>query len=118
MKGLILFIVSIVLCAIFYPIGFFYSVVLTLLKSGYKELDKYLLMCAISQDQHAGAWLSKLFNDTLVKKGGHRFGDPDETISSVLGRNQLINRLTLLGKLINWILDKIEKDHSIKSIEK
>jgi hypothetical protein len=118
MKGLILFIVSLILCSIFYPIGFIYSVVLTLFKNGYTELDKYLFQCAISQDQHANTWLSKLFNDVLIKQGGAKFGNTDETISSVLGKNQLSDKLTKLGKLINSILNKIENDHSIKSIGK
>jgi 8-oxo-dGTP diphosphatase len=118
MKGLILFIISLVLCSIVYPIGFMYSVILTLLKNGYTELDKYLFQCAISQDQHANTWLAKLFNDVLIKQGGAKFGDTDETISSVLGKNQLANKLTKLGKYINSILHKIEKDHSIKSIGK
>jgi len=118
MKGLILFIISLVLCAIVYPIGFIYSVVLTFFKNGYTELDKYLFQCAISQDQHANTWLAKLFNDVLIKDGGAKFGNTDETISSVLGRNQLLDKLTKLGKLINYILHKIEKDHSIKSIGK
>jgi hypothetical protein len=118
MKGLILFIVSLVLCSIFYPTGFIYSVILTLFKNGYTELDKYLFQCAISQDQHANTWLAKLFNDVLIKQGGFKFGNTDETISSVLGKNQLNNKLTKLGLFINSILNKIEKNHSIKSIGK
>ena len=118
MKGLILFIVSILLCSIFYPVGFVYSVLLTFFKNGYLELDKYLFQCAISQDQHANTWLAKLFNDLLIKQGGAKFGNTDETISSVLGKNQLTNKLTKLGEFINAILNKIEKDHSIKSIGK
>jgi hypothetical protein len=58
-----------------------------------------------------------LFNDILIKKGGHKFGNPDETISSVLGKNFLKGKLSLMGKGLNWILNLIEKDHSIKAIE-
>ena len=118
MKGLILFIISIVLCSIAYPVGFVYSVCLTLFKSGWNALDGYLFQCAIAQDQHANTWLAKLFNDVLIKPYGYKFGITDETISSVLGRNQLSGHLTRLGKLINAILHAIEKDHSIKSIGK
>jgi hypothetical protein len=118
MKGLILFLVARILTYVIYPIGFTYSVVLTLLKNGYKSLDEYLFQCALAEDQRANTYLSKLFNDFLIKVGGHRFGDPDETISSVLGKNQLTGTLSILGRVLNWILNKIEKDHSIKSIEK
>jgi len=49
----------------------------------------------------------------LVKKGKH-FGDEDETISSVLGRN--IDNLTIAGKCLVWLLNTIEKDHVQKAI--
>jgi hypothetical protein len=118
MKGLVLFLTAILLSIVVYPIGFTYSILLTLLKNGYKELDKYFFQCAVAEDQRGNTYLSKLFNDILIKPGGHRFGNPDETISSVLGKNQLTNTLTIAGRLLNWILNLIEKDHSIKSIEK
>jgi len=118
MKGLILFITALILKVILYPIGFVYSCVLTFLKNGYSELDKYLFSCAIADDQQANTYLAKLFNDILIKVGGHRFGNPDETISSVLGKNYLNNKLSLIGKGLNWVLNLFEKDHAIKSIEK
>ena len=117
MKGLILFLTALILKSIFYPLGFCYSIVLTLFKNGYKELDNYLFKCAIADDQQANTYLAKLFNDILIKKGGHKFGNPDETISSVLGKNFLIKKLSLVGRFLNWILNLIEKDHSIKAIE-
>lgn len=117
MKGLVLFLTSLILMAIFYPIGFCYSILLTLLKNGYAELDGHLYKCAVANDQHGNTFLAKIFNDWLIKPGGHKFGNPDETISSVLGKNQLRNKLSLPGRMLNWLLDKIEKDHSIKSIE-
>ena len=45
------------------------------------------------------------------------FGNPDETISSVLGKNQRDNTLTLLGKLIVWVLNMVDENHSEKAIE-
>jgi 8-oxo-dGTP diphosphatase len=117
MRGLILFLTALILKSIFYPLGFCYSIVFTLLKNGYQELDNYLFKCALADDQQANTYLAKLFNDILIKKGGHKFGNPDETISSVLGKNLLQNKLSLMGKLLNWILNLIEKDHSIKAIE-
>lgn len=117
MRGLILYLTALLLKLVFYPIGFVYSCLLTLFKNGYKELDLYLFNCAIADDQQANVYLAKLFNDILIKKYGHKFGNPDETISSVLGRNQLKNKLSLAGKSLNWILNLFEKDHSIKAIE-
>ena len=117
MIGLILFIISNVLACLIYPIGFIYSVVLTLLKSGYKRLDDYLFNCALATDQHANVFLAKLFNDVMIKTGSHKFGNPDETISSVLGKNKLIGKLSYFGKCLDLILHLLDNNHSIKSIE-
>jgi hypothetical protein len=117
MIGLILFLVSIFLAGVIYPIGFIYSVVLTLIKSGWHSLDEYLFRCALANDQHGNTFLAKLFNDTLIKHGGHKFGNPDETISSVLGKNKLKNKLSFLGKCLDYILHLLDNNHSIKSIE-
>ena len=117
MIGLILFIVSTFLACLIYPIAFLYSIGLTLLKSGYKTLDDYLFNCAYATDQHANVFLAKLFNDIMIKQGGHKFGNPDETISSVLGKNKLMGKLSLLGKCLDYILHLLDENHSIKSIE-
>ena len=117
MIGLILFIVSTFLACLIYPIAFLYSIGLTLLKSGYKTLDDYLFNCAYATDQHANVFLAKLFNDVMIKTGGHKFGNPDETISSVLGKNKLMGKLSLCGKCLDYILHLLDENHSIKSIE-
>jgi hypothetical protein len=117
MIGLILFILSTFLAGVIYPIGFLYSVGLTLIKSGYKTLDEYLFNCALATDQHANVFLAKLFNDIIIKTGGHKFGNPDETISSVLGKNKLLGKLSYFGKVLDFILHLLDNNHSIKSIE-
>lgn len=117
MRGLILFITAKLLIACIYPVGFVYSLSLTLLKNGWKALDTYLFNCAISDDQSGNVYMAKLFNDLLIKPGGYRFGNPDETISSVLGKNKLTHTLTILGRGLDWILNKLDPNHSIKSIE-
>ena len=61
--------------------------------------------------------MDKLFNDIMIQPGGHQFGNPDETISFVLGKNIQTNTLSLVGKGLNFILDQLDKDHSIKSIK-
>lgn len=118
MRGLVLFFTALILKCLFYPFGFSYSCILTVFKNGYKELDNYLLKCAIADDQQANTYLSKFFNDILIKVGGHRFGNPDETISSVLGKNYLSKTLTITGRILNMILNLIDPGHSINSIEK
>ena len=60
----------------------------------------------------------ELFNDTLILNNSENiFGDPDETISSVLGKNKRDGTLTKTGKILAAILDKLDKNHTIKSID-
>ena len=41
----------------------------------------------------------------------------EETISSVLGKNQRDNTLSFAGKVLVFILDTIDKNHCKKSIK-
>lgn len=70
-------------------------------------IGKYFVNILISLDQ---------FGNTLFG------GDPDETISSRLGKikikhNGRIPWYRPFSKIIDWGLDKIDKDHSIDAIE-
>jgi hypothetical protein len=75
----------------------------------------YHLNIAISLDQLGGTLGGPLFNKILRKKGGHKFGNPDETISFVLGENKTTGHLTKFGKYIADLLNKIDPDHVEKA---
>lgn len=85
--------------------------------NGFLNVAQYFRQVAVSIDQLGNVVCADLFNTVLIKKGGYKFGNPDETISSALGKNQRLDKLTKVGKILNWILSKIEKDHSLISIE-
>ncbi len=53
---------------------------------------------------------------TLITKEGYKFGNPNEAISSTLGKNEKNNTLSLIGKGLVWLLNLIDKDHCKKSI--
>jgi len=110
----LLFIVASVLksaiAIIGYLIGFFSS----LIKG---EFKKYHLHLAISIDQYGNCLCQYLFNSLLITKEGYKFGNIDETISSVLGKNKMSKNLTGLGRCLDYLLNLFEKDHSIKSID-
>ena len=105
MRGLILVISALLLSAIILPVGFVVGII--------AALDNYLFRIAKSIDQLGNVVCAELFDWMLVKKGKH-FGDEDETISSVLGRN--IDNLTIAGRCLVWLLNTIEKDHVQKAI--
>jgi hypothetical protein len=81
-----------------------------------KDKKGYFKSSAINLDKFGNREFRTLFNKTLILESGHKFGDINETISSVLGKNQLTNTLTKCGNLLVWILDKIDNNHAIKSI--
>lgn len=76
-----------------------------------KDRAKYNKNIAISYDQLGNVLGGPLFNVILKKKGGHEFGNPDETISFVLGENKKSKTLTNFGLWIADKLNEIDPDH-------
>jgi len=106
--GLLLFIIAYVL---FLPITIFNA--LNVKKKGYFKDT------AINIDRFGNREFRFSLNKYLItEKSPDRFGNIEETISSVLGKNQLSNNLTSFGNIIANILDTIEKEHCKKSINK
>lgn len=143
MKGIYLFIVSVFLSPLLI-LGAVYSFICFLLtfniKKMFQKLGSYCMAIAISIDQLGNVVMSELFNHILIKdvyvinkfydkitdsiittklysEFKHLFGNEDETISSVLGKNESLGTLRLPGKILNAILNLLEKNHSLKSIE-
>ena len=109
--GVILFLISVVLFVITAPFGFIYGIFHSLFSRGLMGVGEYLLKIAISIDQLGNVLMQHLLNTLWVKKGGYKFGNRDETISSALGRNKKLGTLTFFGKLIDKILDVIDRNH-------
>ncbi len=121
MRGFLLFLVAVLLSIVFLPLGGVYSLVRLWIRANFKtwikRVGQYFLIIAISIDQMGNVIMQELFNDVLIRKSGIRFGNKDETISSLLGKNQQAGTLTFIGKGLNGLLHLLEKDHSIKAIE-
>lgn len=107
---MIAFLVAILLSIVLFPIGFLFSMF-------YPKRGRYMFKIALGIDQLGNVVCARLFNFFLITQEGYQFGNEDETISSVLGKNRKTNTLTLFGMMLDWLLDIIEKDHSIRSIE-
>jgi len=106
--GVVLFLIAYLL---FLPITIFNA--LNVRKKGYFKDT------AINIDRFGNREFRFSLNKYLItEKSNDRFGSIEESISSVLGKNELSDNLTTLGKLLCWVLDKIEKNHCIKSINK
>ena len=120
--GVILYILSRILSTICKPIGIITAFIVFTLECRsfgefFKRVNDYFFEMAKSEDQSGNTSMQFLFNLLFIKKDGYKFGNIDEFISSVLGKNLRMGTLTTLGKGLNWVLNLIDKNHSIDSIE-
>ncbi|MDH3699362.1 MAG: NUDIX hydrolase, partial [Flavobacteriaceae bacterium] len=88
-----------------------------LLTRGITGIGEYLLKVSISIDQLGNVLMQHLLNALWVREGGYLFGNRDETISSALGKNKTQQTLTGFGRLIDSILEFIDPNHSLNSID-
>jgi hypothetical protein len=119
--GLFLFIISLILTTITVPFGIVYTVIKLIFKGKFAILFRvsngYFYKFAVAIDQLGNVAMQDLFNDIFIKRQGYKFGDEDETISSVLGKNERLEQLSGLGKAIVKFLDFIDPNHALNSIE-
>ena len=115
--GVFLFLISVVLMLITGPIGFIYGIFYNLFTRGLSGMGEYFLKIALSIDQLGNVIMQHILNQFWIKKDGYPFGNRDETISSALGKNKALGTLTAFGKFIDQILDWIDPNHSLNSID-
>lgn len=115
--GILLFFISIILFTITTPIGIIYGFLYKLFTKSISGVGDFCLKISISLDQMGNVLMQHLLNELLIVKGGYKFGNRDETISSVIGKNIEKNTLSYFGKRLNSILDFIEAGHSLNSID-
>jgi uncharacterized membrane protein len=115
--GVLLFFVSIILLVITAPFGLLYGFFYTLFKKGLRGIGEYALKMAISIDQLGNVTMQHLLNLLWLKKGAYHFGNRDETISSALGRNKKLGLLNGFGLKIDHLLDRLDPDHTLNSID-
>ena len=108
--GFILFLVSV---ALLVPLTLINFVVV----ASRGKAKGYFMSSAVNLDRFGNYEFRTLFNSTLIRRdSAHRFGAFEETISSVLGKNQRAGTLSLCGKMLAGLLDKIDKGPCINSI--
>jgi len=115
MINLILALISILLFILLEPVAFVY-VLFIKEKFTWKRLAGYWRGFAVSVDRFGNYQYRSLWNRFLRTENGYEFGDFRETISSALGKNQRDQTLTKKGIFLADILDKIDSDHCLKSI--
>lgn len=106
-----------------------------------KNLDGYFYIDSVARDRYANYNYRSLWCFVFIKKIGYKFGNDEETISGVLGKNQRdsetvtlktiyikiyirtfriennrFSNMKRVGNLMCNILDTLEKDHCKNAI--
>jgi len=127
-KSLVLLWVAGILSVVLLPLGIIWTVgeiLVRIFSSTQKKsactkslwfLTATLHSLALGLDQIGNAVCRDMFNRLLIEQDGYKFGKVQETISSVLGKNQMLDTLSLWGWILVSILELFEEDHCIKSI--
>ena len=128
-KSLVLFWVAGALSVVLLPLGIIWTVgeiIVRIFSSSQKKsaftksiwfLTATLHSLALWLDQIGNAVCRDMFNRLLIEEDGYKFGKVQETISSVLGKNERDWTLSLGGLLLVILLDVIDKDHCRNSIQ-
>jgi 8-oxo-dGTP diphosphatase len=111
MISIVLLVTAIFLLYVLLPLVCMYMLFKYLINQNTRAFVVWACKTARSIDVFFNVVGSDIMIDTLIKKGGYKFGNPKETISSVIGKNDRMGTLTRLGRFIRWSLDKIEEDH-------
>lgn len=117
--SLLLVVIAILLLVILTPFALLITIVVSIINTNGIYLVRYFKDIALSLDQLGNVICNVLFTYTLLKKDAvFVFGNVDETISSVLGKNKVDNNLTKVGLFLDYLLHLLEENHTIKYIDK
>ena len=118
LMSFLLFCVALLLVITTAPIGFVYALIRQTCSSKAKSLNVYFIEVALVLDEVGNVTMQHLLNDILLMNDvqTYYFGNKNETISSVIGKNSITNTLSPLGRTLNSFLNFLDKDHSLNSI--
>lgn len=104
----ILTLIAFILLSIFVPVGILVGTIVSCVRG---QMQEYYKGVAIACDQFGNTACCEMFNLLLIKKGGYKFGNPDETVSEVLSKNYELKTLKIAGKVLTKILNFISPNH-------
>ena len=128
-KSLVLFLIASILSVVLLPLGIIWTVgeIIVRIFSSFQKKSAFtksiwfltatLHSLALGLDQIGNAVCRDMFNRLLIDEDWYKFGKVQETISSVLGKNERDWTLSLGGLLLVIVLDSIDKDHCKNSIQ-
>lgn len=114
----LLFITSIILTLILFIPAIIHTIVGAIRYGNfYRRITYYFGNSAKSIDIMCNVLYASMLNDWFIKKNSYHYGKEGETVSSATGKNLYINGLTKWGIGLSGILDVLEKDHVIISVD-
>lgn len=129
-KSLLLLLIAVVLSVVLLPVGIVWTIgeicVRVFSGAGKKSsatnkslgyLASIIRSIAIGLDQIGNSVCRDLLNRALITSDGYKFGKVNETISSVLGKNQRDDTLTIVGLVLVILLDALDPNHCKNSIQ-
>ena len=116
MIELVILIISITLLYLLLPLVALFMIIKYLFTGNKRMLVVWFYRTAREIDIFANVNGSEFFDGIFIINGGYKFGNPKETISSVIGKNQRDKTLSIAGKILRYMLDKIDKEHCLNSI--
>lgn len=108
--------IKVIIGWLLFLIALFLMFILTIINFFVVRDSGYFRSTALSLDRFGNVEFRSLFNKILIKENGYQFGNPLQTISCVLGYNELNKTYTKLGLFIIKFLNFIDKNHCIKAI--
>lgn len=117
MIGYLLFLVARTIVILGMPFGVIYTVVRRVILKKAKTLGGYYVDMAYLYDVLVNVCYGDFLNDVLKKWDAYQYGDKEDSISLVLGRNKALQRLTRFEKWVADQLNKLDKDHVEKAAQ-
>ena len=116
MIGFVVLIVASILLYLLLPIVSIFMIIKYLFTGDKRMMSVWFWRTAREIDVFANVNGAEFFDAIFIRDGGYKFGNPKETISSVIGKNQRDNTLSIAGQILRWMLDRIDQDHCLNSI--
>jgi hypothetical protein len=112
-----LYIFAAVLCVGLAPLALIHTIIDQIRYGSRSRLADSFHQGAYALDVYANVTYPSFLNAWFLKKGGYHFGAEDETISSALGKNWTLGRLSVIAQGCVGLLNLVDRDHCFKYIK-
>jgi hypothetical protein len=116
-----LFLIAGLLVAVLFPFAVVFAIVKGIYKRKLRDwsmtMNTYFYSMAFALDKFGNVLIAPMFNTIMIVTAPQflLFGNPNETISSCLGRNGMHGNLSWLGSCLCYLLNLIDENHCEKA---